>query len=624
MRDRLAISWVIYRGPRSTSLAPLPLLDDKSKLSLFEWCADRLSRSLCTSAVRVIHTASDGETVRQDPKSTSTLEVSDPHITKALLRAMSELGLDNVMLASIETGLLPTRMLNTFLSAHQGRGAAITRAAGLPRGIELYGFSHTYLIALHDWFGANLPFHPGRGLEVQAFTKRSREAGEDEEPMLFQDVMLNPEPSIVWPKVVDLSTPAGVARLRASLQAQKSDDLLATWYAEEQSEKQALFRNLQGYSRGSRAVASRRKNVLIVSNACGYSGAEGSLVELVRKIDPARYNVTTLLSMDGHLAKSLRPHVERCIIYGDDFTQYTTSTMLRLRTLLKELEPDIAHFNSFEGMPLVYLCVALGIPYLQHIRNGDLRGFDQAIESADAVIAVSRYLAAKVTAIGPASDCLRVIYDEVDTTHFSRERMSQQRERLALGVPLDSFTILCIARFVPNKRHDVLVAALTRLAKRVPLLRVLLKGDSYGPDSSYSKVLSLLESSGLAEIAHHIRFMRDLRPLYTASDVLVLCSDDEGLGRCVVEAMSMALPVVVTDTGGTHEIIEHDKTGVVIPGGNPVALEEALYRIYSDPHEAAVMGAAGRRFAQDHLSADQSATEIMALYDQVLERDSRE
>jgi phosphatidylinositol alpha-1,6-mannosyltransferase len=50
--------------------------------------------------------------------------------------------------------------------------------------------------------------------------------------------------------------------------------------------------------------------------------------------------------------------------------------------------------------------------------------------------------------------------------------------------------------------------------------------------------------------------------------VVVLCSDREGLGRCVVEAMAMGTPVVVTDSGGTHEVVNHRKTGFVVRGGD--------------------------------------------------------
>ena len=624
MSNAERLCWAVYRGPRSASLAPLPWLDRGSRLSVLAWCMARLSQSFCASSIGLIQAGTFDQIGCETGNDQNIVEIGDPHIGKALLVVAEQFKLDNILLASVETGLLPTNILNTFISAHLRRDAAITRAASLPKGIELYGFSRAYLEALQKRFGIESPFHPGRGLQVQSFiSEQQKSLCGRQITFVFQDVLLGPPPQVPWPDLVDLSTPDGVSRLRSSIKNYHRDDLLAALYLEQRMEKKSIFlsANRRRNSRRPHMTKPKPKRVLVVSNACGYSGAEASLVELLSHIDSDQYKITVLLTLEGHLSRALEPHVDRCIIYGDDFTSYNAATFLRLREIIYEVGPDLAHFNSNEGLPLICLCLALGIPYVQHIRNGELKGFRRTVEGADAIVAVSKYLSNKVTLLGPATDRVKVIHDEVDCQYFAPNKNRRQaREQLKLDI--DAPTVLMIARFVPNKRHDVLIAAMALVAKRLPAVKLLLKGDNYGPDSSYSNVLALLETSGLAHMTTHIQFVNDIRKLYVAADVLVLCSDDEGLGRCVVEAMAMALPVIVTNTGGTHEIVEDGVSGLVIPGNDPIALEGALLRILSDLEEGEAMGAAGRQIALSRLSASKSALEVMDLYAAILSDES--
>ena len=100
-----------------------------------------------------------------------------------------------------------------------------------------------------------------------------------------------------------------------------------------------------------------------------------------------------------------------------------------------------------------------------------------------------------------------------------------------------------------------------------------------------------------------------------AADLLVLCSDREGLGSCVVEAMSMQLPVVVTDTGGTHEIVESGvRGGFVVPGNDPAALSARIVELLLDADLRQRLGASGRAFVQSNLDAKISARSVMEIY----------
>jgi glycosyltransferase involved in cell wall biosynthesis len=112
--------------------------------------------------------------------------------------------------------------------------------------------------------------------------------------------------------------------------------------------------------------------------------------------------------------------------------------------------------------------------------------------------------------------------------------------------------------------------------------------------------------------------VQDIRELHAAADVLVLCSDMEALGRCVVEAMAMAVPVVTTNTGGTHEIVKHGQTGFVVPGGDWRALGGQLLEVFSNPQQVRSLAAAARKLVETSLDTRVAAQNVMNIDESVL------
>jgi glycosyltransferase involved in cell wall biosynthesis len=104
---------------------------------------------------------------------------------------------------------------------------------------------------------------------------------------------------------------------------------------------------------------------------------------------------------------------------------------------------------------------------------------------------------------------------------------------------------------------------------------------------------------GLRDRVVWLPFQADVRPLEAAADALILYSENEALGTCVLEAMAMELPVVVADSGGLPEMIEDGHTGTIVPPGEPAALSDALWSIRSYPDEFARRAKAARICANE-------------------------
>jgi glycosyltransferase involved in cell wall biosynthesis len=103
-----------------------------------------------------------------------------------------------------------------------------------------------------------------------------------------------------------------------------------------------------------------------------------------------------------------------------------------------------------------------------------------------------------------------------------------------------------------------------------------------------------------------------------ALDVVVLCSEREGFGRVLVEAMAASRPVVATATGGIPEVVADGQTGSLVPVGDVEALARAIDRLLRDHERAAAMGRAGRRRAEERFGLEAHVQAVQQLYREML------
>jgi glycosyltransferase involved in cell wall biosynthesis len=185
----------------------------------------------------------------------------------------------------------------------------------------------------------------------------------------------------------------------------------------------------------------------------------------------------------------------------------------------------------------------------------------------------------------------------VDLRRYSPETVDpaavrRVREELGLG---REPAVLMVAEFVPGKRHADLVRAVAALCREPggPRPRLLLAGR--GPLAA--AVLREAGALGIGDRVHALGLRADVPVLMRAAQVLALPSDREGLPRCVLEAMSMGLPVVATRVRGSAELLEGG-CGTLVEVGDVAGLAAGLRRMLTEPGVAGeVAGRARERVA---------------------------
>lgn len=274
-------------------------------------------------------------------------------------------------------------------------------------------------------------------------------------------------------------------------------------------------------------------------------------------------------------------------------------TRFALRSMHPESRPKIiytAHgFHFYKGQPL-----------LSHAVFKTLE--TAAAPWTDYLVTINEedYAAAKLFK-GIRPERVRLIPGiGVDTGLFSRDSVptgEAEQIRRELNVDPDAFMVTMVAEFSAVKRHEHLLRALalTRDSRTVAVFA--------GSGDLEPRLRRLAEKLRIADRVRWVGFRHDIPAILAASDVLVLVSEREGLPRSVLEAMSMGVPVIGTQTRGTTDAV--GDTGWLV-GKHDV---EALARTIDD---AATDRSGVRRrgdLARQRACSEFALTDVLAAYE---------
>lgn len=377
--------------------------------------------------------------------------------------------------------------------------------------------------------------------------------------------------------------------------------------------------------------------VLFVSTYTGLGGGETSLLQMVSRLDPARWTPHLLVPAEGPLADRWRAqgwpiHVLRWrpampIFIPAIWARFPV--VGRMADLLRR-EGFAAVHVDYHAMPLIVPpCERQGIPWLWTCHGWWLRPrpWQRGLfRRAGHTFAVSQ--AAKDGFLGDPPfmppERVEVRFLGVDVDRF-RPGLDGSAVRRELGVTAEARVVTILGRFQPVKGHLNFVQMAARLAPLYPDLRFWIVGDNVLDglvgDRYKAAVYAAVQADPLLrERVTFVGFRSDPERVLAATDVLVCASDFESFGMAHVEAMACGVPVVSTNRGGPAEIVRDGETGLLVPPHDPTALAEAVRRLLDSPALRQSMGQAGRARAEAVLAVEHYA----ARFDAVLNAISRQ
>lgn len=230
-----------------------------------------------------------------------------------------------------------------------------------------------------------------------------------------------------------------------------------------------------------------------------------------------------------------------------------------------------------------------------------------AAQLASAFVAVSETTAAQARALRDTPLAkLHTIPNGIRLDRYAPDTEARAAARVELGLG-DAWVVGTVGRLDAYKNQALLVAAMAPLlSSRV---RLVIVGDGDHRDRVAAAVAALPDPRWVVLTGRRM----DVPRLVHAFDVFALSSKTEGLPLVVPEAMAAGLPIVTTAVGGLPDVIEHGRTGLLVPV-EAAALGAALAQLEGDRELARTMGAAARDTALARYSHDRMVDAYLALY----------
>jgi glycosyltransferase involved in cell wall biosynthesis len=243
------------------------------------------------------------------------------------------------------------------------------------------------------------------------------------------------------------------------------------------------------------------------------------------------------------------------------------------------------------------------------VRIGSRRGFVEppglqrlqraSYAMAHRVVANSQAAAEQLRTEGIPASRIDVIPNGIDPSRFPPHEYSSRPRRIAM--------VACLRE---EKRIDVLISAAPSILARYPDAEFLIAGD--GP--CREDLVAQARASGVIDRCRFLGHRDDVPAVLAGADVFVLPSRSEAFPNSIIEAMAAGLPVVASNVGGIPELVSDNRTGRLVPAGDPEALGRALLELLSHPDRVAELGRAGRDRVERTYSFDRMVEQFETLY----------
>lgn len=319
-----------------------------------------------------------------------------------------------------------------------------------------------------------------------------------------------------------------------------------------------------------------------------------TLVTSTDKSDP--YSERLARNVQGHFLPL--PKADLSYWKRSEVIRYLLTHYGFLHSYLKQISFDLCH--SFFGFPTGLLAYHFSkkMPYIVSVRGSDVPGYNarftadytllrpllkRIYRNSRQVVANSHGLKVLFENQFPGIPSM-IIPNGVDTELFSPGNLLSK----------DELSIVTVARLIPRKGIDVLLQACSVIEKMGIPFQCHIVG--HGPEETNLKNLAS-ELNLTLKVHFHGRLDKiQISRLLPKCDVFVLPSYAEGMSNAALEAMASGLPLVLTETGGSLELINGN--GEIVPSGDAMALANSINNLYFHPELLKEMASRSRKLAE--------------------------
>ena len=288
---------------------------------------------------------------------------------------------------------------------------------------------------------------------------------------------------------------------------------------------------------------------------------------------------------------------------------------------MRRLRPTIVHTHTAKAGALGRVAAVVArVPIRVHTFHGHVLHGYFSPRVTRMVVVVERILAKTTTHIVAVG---QQVLDDLVAAKIARPGRSsvvapgvrdpgprsRDEARKTLGVPSDAIVVAFVGRLTRIKRGERFIALARALESEFAGAVFVVVGD--GPEREMLE----RDAAGLSN-AVFAGWQSDMAQVYSASDLLVLTSDNEGMPVALIEGAMQGVPAVATDVGAVRQVVADGETGFVVPDAD--AMTKAVRQLIGDESLRHEMGRSAARRASDVFSETRLVTDYAELYNRLL------
>lgn len=279
--------------------------------------------------------------------------------------------------------------------------------------------------------------------------------------------------------------------------------------------------------------------------------------------------------------------------------------------------------DAFYGVLMGKLTGAKSVVHL-HVKCEDWLSplVKWALREADAIIGVSEFVAKSTVAEGYDPRKVHYVLNSIDASRWNPTADGSVVRR-EFGIAPEAPMLAIASRLFYWKGHIELLKALAMVRQEVPNVKLLIVGDDDprahpGGGSFLQELKELVHELGLTENVIFTGFRSDIQGILAACDIYAMPSFEEPCAVAFLEAMAMKKPVLALDSGGTSQLVEHGKAGLLSAPQDIEALAANMLGLIGDPGLRRNMGDRGRARVEQYLNPLRMAEETERIYRNLL------
>jgi len=302
--------------------------------------------------------------------------------------------------------------------------------------------------------------------------------------------------------------------------------------------------------------------------------------------DHAEENMLDLAAARGVFVKRIFRMRRKVSVLNDAFAFF------HILWLLWKFRPHILHTHTAKAGALGRIASFFyGKVYLVHTFHGHVFSEYFNPKVSRIFLKVERVLSRKTDVIITLTESLKdelsskgiqprrrfcVVPLGLDLSRF-QQGVADQTFRAEVGVKENMFLIGVVGRLVPIKRHQDVLEAMAMVLQKNPMVRLAVVG---GGECEFH-LKSLAEKLKISDKVFFCGFRKDLEKIYPSLDLVVLCSANEGMPLCLIEAMAQGIPIVATRVGGVNDLLSDCPSCKIVNAKSPSELAAAIEDVTS-------------------------------------------